>query len=126
MDAITPGEVDIDLLCDALEYLATDYRDELLGLIDEDECRNRSSRKYNCGFDVSKLTGTSIGMYPAQYKVKYNTGHLGKPIDSALDLHLRVGHTNENLLRIYFFYDKEKKRLVIGSLPKHLDTVSYK
>jgi len=126
LESVAPGEFDIDLLCDALEYLATDYRDELLGLIDEDECRNRASRKYNRGFDVKKLTGISIEMYPADYKIKYYKGHLGKPVDSVLDLHLRVGNTNENLLRIYFLYDKEQKRLVIGSLPRHLSTVSYK
>ncbi len=57
LSAIAPGEVDLDLLCDALEYLATDYRDELLGKIDEDECRNRASRKYNRGFIVTPLTG---------------------------------------------------------------------
>ena len=126
MDGLTPGEVDVDLLCDALEYLATDYRDKLLGIIDEDECRNRSSRKYNRGFDVAKLTGTTIDMYPAQYKIKYYPSRLGKPVDSVLDLHLRIGNTNENLLRIYFLYDKEKKKLVIGSMPRHLNTVSYK
>jgi hypothetical protein len=126
MNTVAPGEVDIDLLCDALEYLATDYRDELMGLINEDECRNRCSRKYNRGFNVAKLTGTSIGMYASQYKIKYYPGHHGKAIDSVLDLHLRVGHTNENLLRIYFLYDKDKKLLVIGSLPRHLDTVSYR
>ena len=126
LESVAPGEVDLGLLCDALEYLATDYRDELLGLIDEDECRNRASKKYNRGFDVKKLTGISIEMYPTDYKIKYYKGHLGKPIDSVLDLHLRVGHTNENLLRIYFLYDKEQKRLVIGSLPRHLSTMSYK
>ncbi len=123
--SVAPGEVDLDLLCDALEYLATDYRDELLGKIDEDECRNRASRKYNRGFIVTPSATKSIEMYKSEYNIKYYPGFLGKPVDSLLDLHLKVGNTNENLLRIYFLYDKEKKQLVIGSLPRHLGTVSY-
>lgn len=41
-----------------------------------------------------------------------------------LDLHLKVGNDSENLLRIYFLYDKEKKLIVVGSLPKHLKTLT--
>ena len=88
--------------------------------------RNRASKEYNRRFDVMKLTGILIEMYPTDYKIKYYKDRLGKSIDSVLDLHLRVGHTNENLLRIYFLYDKEQKRIVIGSLPRYLSTVSYK
>ena len=118
--------VDLSLLCDALAYLATDYRDELLGKIDEDECRNRASRKYNRGFIVTPSATKSIEMYKSEYNIKCYPGFLGKPVDSTLDLHLKVGNTNENLLRIYFLYDKEKQQIVVGSLPRHLSTASNK
>ena len=126
MDAVMPGEVDIKLLCDALEYLATDYRNNLLGEIDDDELDLRCSKKYGRPFDVVPITGTSIEAYPAEYKIKYYIGYNGKPVESALDLHLRVGVSAENLIRIYFLYDKDKKLIVVGSLPKHLKTLGYK
>ncbi|MBQ3419581.1 MAG: hypothetical protein IJH31_05570 [Erysipelotrichaceae bacterium] len=37
-----------------------------------------------------------------------------------LDQHLKIGVHSE-LLRIYFIVDKERKRIVIGSLPNHLE-----
>lgn len=124
MNDLAPNTVDLRLLCDALEFLATDYRDELLGLIDEVEMRQRCTRKYGRPFDVTPLRGTSLNRYPGDYKIKYYIGYNGKPVESLLDLHLRVGNTGENILRIYFLYDKEKKLIVIGSLPHHLPTVS--
>ena len=126
MDSVMPGEVDIKVLCDALEYLATDYRNNLLGEIDDDELDLRCSKKYGRPFDVVPITGTSIEAYSAEYKIKYYIGYNGKPVESALDLHLRVGVSAENLIRIYFLYDKDKKLIVVGSLPKHLKTLGYK
>lgn len=126
MHTVEPGEVDTRMVCDALEYLATDYRSSLLREIDDDELRLRCSRKYGRPFEVVPLTGLSGDAYPAEYKIKYYIGHAGKPVESPLDLHLRVGVASDNLLRIYFLYDKDKKLIVVGSLPKHLKTLSYK
>ena len=122
MDAVVPGEVDMKLLCDALEHLATDYRCSLLGEIDDVELGLRCSRKYGRPFEVVPLTGP----YSVEYKIKYYVGYSGKPVESPLDLHLRVGVSAENLIRIYFLYDKDKKLIVVGSLPKHLKTLNYK
>ncbi|NCB42814.1 MAG: hypothetical protein EOM59_09360 [Clostridia bacterium] len=58
--------------------------------------------------------------------LKYYIGFTGKPVESPLNLHLSIGNKAENLIRIYFLYDKEKQFIVVGSLPKHLPTVSYK
>ena len=65
-------------------------------------------------------------MYPAEYKIKYFEGYKGKPVESLLDYHLKVGNDAENLLRIYFLFDETKKLIVVGSLPEHLKTSSYK
>lgn len=124
--SVSPDEVNLSLLCDALEYLATDYRDELLGLISEEEKLNRCSRKYDRPFIVTPVKGVSVGMYPSEYKIKYGISPKGKLVETPLDLHLKVGDKSDNLLRIYFLYDKETKQIVIGSLPKHLSTDSYK
>ncbi|MDK0575338.1 hypothetical protein P6P35_15960, partial [Clostridium perfringens] len=37
--AADPSEVRLPLLCDALEFLANDYREQLLGRIGSEECR---------------------------------------------------------------------------------------
>jgi len=40
-----------------------------------------------------------------------------------LNLHLRKGTTKDDryCLAIYFFWDDEKRRVVVGWLPSHLD-----
>jgi hypothetical protein len=121
MKKLQPGEADILLICDALEFLAIDYRDELLGRIDEDEMRRRCEQKYKRPFEVTPLRGIAIEKWP-DYKIKYKRGYTGKPVETRLDLHLCVGNDSEYLLRIYFLYDKEEKLIVVGSLPKHLPT----
>lgn len=118
--AVKPNEVDLWLLCDALEYLAHEYRDQKAHLLTRDEANARSSRKYDRPFEVKSTGSISVQMYPLEYKIKYKTGFRGKPVETALDEHLKVGNTAGNLIRIYFLYDEERKCIVVGSLPKHL------
>ncbi len=125
MGKLTPGEVDMDLLCDALEYLGTEYWSELNGLIDQITRDDVSGKKYGRPFSVTP-TGTSPDMYRSDYSIKYKVGYKGKLVETPLDLHLKVGVDAENLLRIYFLYDKDKHLIVVGSLPHHLPTVTYK
>jgi hypothetical protein len=47
-------------------------------------------------------------------------------VEALLDLHLCIGVDPCNLIRIYFLYDKVNRLIVVGSLPGHLRTVSYK
>ena len=116
-----PSKFNLSQVCDALEYLATEYRLELIGEISEKERNELSSLKYGRLFDVTPIKGLAAKALP-DYKIKYYTGAAGKPAESVLDLHLKIGNDNENLLRIYFLYDKEKKLIVVGSLPEHLPT----
>jgi len=126
MEAVAPGKVDMPLLCNALEFLAVDYRDFLVGLIDDEEMYDRCTRKYGRPFEVVSVGEVSPKRYPGEYKIKYFIGRKGKPVESLLNYHLRVGNDNERLLRIYFLFDREKKLIVVGSLPEHLPTVSFK
>ena len=119
------NSVDLKLLCDALEFLATDYRDFLLGVADGDALKLRCSQKYNRPFEVTGNSDMSVDMYPQDYKIKYYIGFKGNPIDSVLDRHLKVGIDSDKLLRIYFLFDEDKKLIVVGSLPAHLRTASY-
>jgi uncharacterized coiled-coil protein SlyX len=117
------SEVDMTLLCDALEYLSKEYRDELLGKITEEERNLICSKRYDRPFTVTPITGMAPNAYPLEYKIKYYRDERGKIHESVLDLHLKSGTGTENLLRIYFLYDKEKQLIVVGSLPKHLKTL---
>jgi Skp family chaperone for outer membrane proteins len=126
MKKVGPNELDLQLLCDALEFLATDYRDELLGQIDGIEMQRRCARKYGRPFEVTPVKGASVEAYPKNYKIKYYEGYKGKPVESTLDLHLKVGNQADHMLRIYFLYDKEKQLIVVGSLPWHMKTVGYR
>lgn len=65
-------------------------------------------------------------MYASQYKIKYRMGTKGKPVESVLDEHLKVGSTAGNLIRIYFLYDSQRDVIVVGSLPYHLKVAQIK
>ena len=118
--------VDCGLICDALDFLATDHMDCRYRIIDEDEMNKRSSEKYGRPFEI-KPTGTNTIEYtPGEYKIKYQMGGTDKARENPLKYHLRVGNHTETLLRIYFLYDDERKRLVVGSLPHHLTAITIK
>jgi len=123
IESTQTAEVDMVLLCDALEFLAKEYRDELTGIISEDERNALCSKRYDRPFTVTPITGMTPNAYPLEYKIKYYKDEKGKTHESVLDLHLKSGTGTENLLRIYFLYDKEKQLIVVGSLPKHLKTL---
>ncbi|HZK39828.1 MAG TPA: hypothetical protein VFD23_06735, partial [Clostridia bacterium] len=50
---ITAAEVDMPLLCDCIEYLASEHRDYLLRKISQDEMNTRCSEKYGRPFIVT-------------------------------------------------------------------------
>ena len=118
--------ISVELICDALDFLATDYWERRYSRISTDEMNCRCSEKYGRPFEVKPTGTTTIEFTPTQYKVKYFPGAAGKPIESALDYHLGVGNAPENLLRIYFLHDDAKKLIVVGSLPRHLRAVTIK
>ena len=120
IQSVSVNDIDMQLLCDAIEYLAYEYRDLKVGIISWDDVKQRCSEKYGRPFEVTGCGDTSIEMYSYQYKIKYKLGFKGKPIETPLNEHLKVGNTTGNLIRIYFLYDDERKVIVVGSLPNHL------
>ena len=118
--------ISVDLICDALDFLATDYWERRYERISTDEMNNRCSEKYGRPFEVKPTGTTTVEFTPTQYKVKYFQGAAGKPVECPLDFHLGVGNDPENLLRIYFLHDDDKKLIVVGSLPRHLKAVTIK
>lgn len=112
--------VSVSLICDALDFLATDYWERRYHRISNEEMNSRCSEKYGRPFIISPIGTTTIERTPGQYKIKYFKGNKGKPVETSLEFHLRVGNDSKNLLRIYFLHDDEKKLIVVGSLPRHL------
>lgn len=116
--------VDVGLICDALDFLATDYWDRRYRRISSEEMYTRCSAKYGRPFEVKPTGNATVEFTPSQYKIKYLTGARGKPVERPLDYHLGVGNDPEDLLRIYFLHDDEQQLIVVGSLPKHLRTIT--
>ena len=118
------GIVSAELICDALDFLATDYWAQRYERIEDEEMFSRCSQKYGRRFLI-KPTGELTAKYSReQYYIPYFTDKRGRVYESPLDHHLAVGNTAENLLRIYFLHDDDKKLIVVGSLPRHLRTVT--
>ena len=126
IEGVSASEVDMRLLCDAIEYLATEYRDLKRGAIQWEDATHRCSEKYGRPFEVTGCGEVSVEMYASQYKIKYRMGAKGKPVESALNEHLKVGNTAGNLIRIYFLYDSARNMIVVGSLPYHLKVAQIK
>jgi len=116
---------DVMLVCDALDYLATDYWEQRYEQLPKEVALTRCAEKYGRPFDVTPVGQVTIDFTPGEYKIKYFKNAQGKEASSDLNYHLRVGNDSENLLRIYFLHDDDKKLIVIGSLPDHLRTVLF-
>ena len=115
----------LELIYDALEYLATDYWENRYGDLSEEELLNRTALKYQRGFTVTPNSDSSIAAFAAQYKLPGYCTKGGTIVNRAMDYHLKAGNKAEHLVRIYFFFDDECQRIVVGHLPEHLDTVRF-
>lgn len=111
---------DSQMICDAIDHLATDYWEFVFGSLSLSDLQLKCSYKYGRPFEISPVSDNAIRSTPLEYKIKYFVGKDGKRHESALNLHLKVGNKSDNLMRIYFLLDKEKQIIVIGSLPAHL------
>ena len=116
--------VDVGLICDALDFLATDYWECRYQIIREDEMLLSCSKKYGRPFEVAPVGERTIQFARDEYTIPYYRDAQGKLQDSELDCHLKVGNDSENLLRIYFLHDDKNRKIVVGSLPRHLTTAT--
>jgi len=74
--------------------------------------------------EAPSISQTSLGKLSEQYTVSYQIGYTPKQV---LDRHIRGGSSTRDerfCLRIYYFWDDERQKVVIGHLPSHLDTLS--
>lgn len=115
----------LELIYDALEYMATDFWESRYAGLSEAELLNRSSLKYDRGFEITVNSPSSISTYSSQYKIPNYLTKNGTLETKDLQWHMKAGNKSEHLVRIYFFFDDERKQIVVGSLPEHLPTVSF-
>ena len=112
-----PVYEDIELLCKSIEFLAKDYYDMKTGRIEKTEC---DEVRRSLGIE-NQLTGSeaSAGRQKDAYWVDYPGGH------RRLDMHIKGGKSMNSSdprerFRIYYFWDDQDQRIVIGYLPDHL------
>ena len=106
------GVLSIPELCDGIIYLDA-YARYKLGKIDNAMLELYSARNSwspdGCGKETLRVR-----------KDDYSVSYEGKT--KLLDLHLKSGISNGNLMRIYFLWDAEMKKIIIGYMPGHLAT----
>ena len=117
-------DVDITLLCDALDFLGTDYWETVFGSLSQENMLNNCSLKYQRPFSVAPIQDRTIAHTTTQYHIPYADKPNAKEKMHPLKLHLKVRNDSASLLRIYFFLDKRRQLIVIGSLPHHLKTIT--
>ncbi len=104
------------LVAKAILLLANEYRNMRIGLCEPkvfEEACNKLKLRYG-----KAITDNRAGEEGESYFVDYFGCR------RRLDFHLRNGSSKETkyTLAIYFFWDEDNKIVVIGDLPKHLDT----
>ena len=125
LEAASLNEFQLELIYDALEYMGTDFWEARYAGLSEEEMLNRSSKKYNHTITIKSNSNSSIRTYPNQYKIFDYVNAKGEKETRELRWHMKNGNNAEYLVRIYFFYDEERKLIVVGSLPDHLSTVKF-
>ncbi len=111
-----PRTVNMDILCDGL-YFLHGYGLYRQGKITE-ETLEMFAEEY--GWEVQGCGKESIKMFHNDYSIP-----MGKS-SKELNMHIKYGVSPQHWIRIYFYYDEELRRVVIGFMPDHLRTVSDK
>ena len=78
----------VDLICDALDFLETDYWEMRYLQAPRDVMLTRCSEKHGRPFDISPVGQATIEFTPSEYRIKYFRNAQGKEQDSDLNYHL--------------------------------------
>jgi hypothetical protein len=103
---------------EALDFLAGPYRDRRLNKLSEKAYEKTLLQMQSKGFHVTRSVDPSVaGRERSAYFVTF-AGH-----KRFMSWHVGKGRARnaQFCLRIYFFWDDHCKRVVVGSLPAHLD-----
>jgi hypothetical protein len=113
------------LILDALLLLGTEYREVRIHGEGNGRQEALSLRLTALGLELSEaITQSRAGEEGDEYYIYYPIGQSQRR--ELLKYHLKKGNTRDerSCLRIYFFWDKGMKLVVVGWLPSHLDTRS--
>ncbi len=107
------GSLDVSSLCDGIVYLAAyaKYRRQELT---EEELSLYSERKH---WEIQGCGKEALRIYRSDYTVTIDGEQY------ILDQHIKRGVRAEELIRIYFCWDDNSQKIIIGSMPEHLATV---
>jgi len=113
----------VDLVYKSLKLLADEYWD-----LRVNGGRDRQKKWHSgleaLGLSVSpSISKSRAGEQKDEYFVNYPVGTI-PPKKKFLEQHLKRGNDRDErfCFRLYFFWDKSKKLVVVGWLPSHLDT----
>jgi len=117
---------DVGLIYAAIDFLGSEYWASRTAIPDQAaDLRCQSDLKLReLKLDLAPaVTTTAAGREGDDYFITYPLGTSEKRL---LEQHLCKGNARDArfCLRIYFFWDEELKKVVIGWLPSHLDTQS--
>lgn len=107
------SRLDLNVLCDGIVYLAAYARyrrQELSG----DMLTLFAERNH---WDIQFCGKEAMRMHRTDYTVTVGSSQY------TLDQHIKHGIHAEELIRIYFCWDEESRKILIGSMPGHLATV---
>ena len=116
--------IDFDVLCDAMEVLARDYKIWRLRLVSEEDYIKGCKSRCGNSFEIALCGPQNIKRFAEEYKIFYNTESNDKKDRRTMDYHLKCGVDNKFLVRIYFFWDEACSKVIIGSIPEHLSTTT--
>lgn len=112
-----PVYPDIELLCKSIEFLGKEYYEMKTGRLEQRDCE---VTRLSLGIEnVPTGSVSSSGTQREAYYVDYNGGR------RRLDMHIKGGKSMNSSepserFRIYYFWDDDDQRVIIGHLPDHL------
>ena len=107
------GQLDLITLCDGIVFLSA-YARYRRKEMSEDTLNMYAER---CHWEIQGCGKEALKMHRDDYTVSIN-GH-----QYVLDQHIKHGVHADELIRIYFCWDDDIGKLIIGSMPGHLATV---
>lgn len=110
------GSLDVALLCDGLLYLSG-YARYKKNEISEDVLELYAQAN---NWSIDRCGTESVRVYPDIYSCNVGSKKY------TLDYHIKYGVKSQQLIRVYFCWDDEIKKIIIGSMPGHLATVKQK
>jgi len=116
---------EVELVFKGIKMLGEEYWDLRTAAPDDYEKAKKAfeSKLQALGItEGASITASRVGEVEEQYTVEYTIGQSSR---QKLDRHLRGGSNTKDdryCMRVYFFWDDARQKVVIGHLPSHLDT----